>query len=323
MAIFCNKLVIFCGVFTLTFISSIVDVNAAYCNSQKKKADAGLYCSALSTHTCPPGCYCTGGGNFTWSVGDVEKGCKERWDKITTELNSKGVFLCPGGKTSKSGAKSVADCFSTTSTETQKCSPGCFCVLDGKIPKTLDTKNICGYSSAYQVSCGEDGVSMAFGRKENGLYTGLIACTRNVPNATYYFDDFSELYQGPTGFYGFVGQDLLTLPTSGQSLNKYGKAGVYQCPVSYPVSDTGAKKLTDCYKYDKNGNKVYFSQKQSTGDNLGYDIVGVDTLMTNLQSASNKIMQLTRKNYNSNTVISLEKDLQNALNKINSIISKF
>lgn len=79
--------------------------------SNNNHAPAGSYCGALLTKTCKPGCYCTGGGNFTWAAGDVEKGCREGWSKVTSELNPKGVFLCPQGCTSVAGAGSESDCF--------------------------------------------------------------------------------------------------------------------------------------------------------------------------------------------------------------------
>jgi len=88
------------------------DAYAAYCNSQGSKAPAGKYCKALSSFDCEKGCYCEGGGNFTWAVGDVEKGCKNRWSKVTSELNSKGVYLCPEGFTeSDKGAKTKNQCY--------------------------------------------------------------------------------------------------------------------------------------------------------------------------------------------------------------------
>lgn len=81
------------------------------CNSNSKPAPTGSYCGALLTKKCKPGCYCKGGGNFTWAAGDVEKGCRDRWSKVTSELNSKGVYLCPDGYTSVEGAGSEGDCF--------------------------------------------------------------------------------------------------------------------------------------------------------------------------------------------------------------------
>lgn len=81
--------------------------------SKNKIAGPGLYCGSSLTKECKPGCYCPGNGNgtFTWLAGDVEKGCKERWNKVTSELNDKGVFLCPVGYTSVEGAGDISDCF--------------------------------------------------------------------------------------------------------------------------------------------------------------------------------------------------------------------
>ncbi|MBR5903920.1 MAG: hypothetical protein IKZ49_00100 [Alphaproteobacteria bacterium] len=108
------------------------DADAKYCNSQGKKASAGHYCKALTVFDCEPGCYCTGGGNFTWAVGDVPKGCKNRWSKVTSELNSKGVYLCPSDyPNSAGGASKASDCYTTTNSgakvyykKTVKCDAG-------------------------------------------------------------------------------------------------------------------------------------------------------------------------------------------------------
>ena len=307
-----------CFLMTSIFALCITDADAAYCNSQKKKAGAGLYCNALATHTCPQGCYCTGGGNFTWAAGDVEKGCKNRWNKVTTELNSKGVYLCPSGYTSNAGAKSAKDCFVATTEDEKRCAPGCFCVKDGKMPKGWQTVNVCGYSFSHKVPCGEDSQSMVFGRNKDGIYTGTVACSRKLNNATYYFDEFSGIYEGKTGRYGFIGNDLITMPSPLAGLYDYGEAGIYTCPVSHPASDVGAKSPKDCYKYDKNGKKVYFSSKKSSG----YKIQGIEFLVSDLQSALDSMEKITHGDTDAGVVTNLIQELQNALSKVNELASK-
>jgi len=147
--------------------------------------------------------------------------------------------------------------------ETKKpCSPGCFCVYNGQISTKYDTKNICGYGSAYRVPCFDPNISHAFGIGENGkVYDGVVACSRNNPtNATYYFDEFNELFVGSTGMYGFIGEDLIVMPSIFEEFNSFAKEGIYQCPASHPNSASGAKSLLECYKYDAKGEKVYYKK---------------------------------------------------------------
>lgn len=147
--------------------------------------------------------------------------------------------------------------------ETKKpCSPGCFCVNNGQISTKYDTKNICGYGNAYRVACFNSDMGHAFGTGGNGnAYDGLVVCSRNSPlQATYYFDEFNELFVGNTGMYGFIGENLIVMPSIHEEFNSFAKEGIYQCPASYPNSASGAKSLLDCYKYDDKGKKVYYKK---------------------------------------------------------------
>lgn len=303
MVVFYKKFIAFSYFFLVSFCINIHDANAEYCNSQKKKAPKGFYCNALATHTCPEGCYCTGGGNFTWAVGDVEKGCKERWNKITTSLNSKGVYLCPSGQTSKKGAKSKNDCFTAPTAQEKRCAPGCFCVNNGNMPKGLGTGTICGASVAHPISCSRDRKhGIAFGMGEEGKWTGeSIACSRDTisPKVKYFFDDFSELYISNTGLYGFINGKLITMLSIQPGSYAWGKAGVYTCPSSYPASSEGAKSVDECYKYDKNGNKVYYSEKRKNNKSKSHDLDAIDV----------------------QTINTLTDDLQDLLNQVNKIAS--
>lgn len=169
-----------------------------------------------------------------------------------------------------------------------KCDPGCFCVFDGKYPAAFlaNTTNICGYNSAQRLSCGAENTDFVF---DGGYQDLTLACTYDASKpATYYFNEFYEVYTGVTGMYGFIGEDLIVMPTTG-SANKWGVAGIYQCPVSYPSSDAGAKTLWECYKRDKNGNKVYYSV-DSTVNYIGNN--DAKTLAVNLQNTVKKATQI-------------------------------
>ena len=158
LTMFCKKLAVFCGIFVMAFCLGVGNANAEYCNSSGYKAGPGSYCNALTKYGCPPGCYCTGGGNFTWWAGDVEKGCKERWDKVTSELNGQGVYLCPNGYTSAEGASKKEDCFLNGHSDIKykpiTCDPGTYLPANSKECKPCSgERNYCpGVKDVYPSS---------------------------------------------------------------------------------------------------------------------------------------------------------------------------
>lgn len=203
----------------------------------------------------------------------------------------------------------------------KKCPAGCFCVSGGQISENLDTRNICGSSFAQRVTCWGGRQSLAFGRNPTtGIYKGLLACNHSVSNATYYLDDFYEVYKGKTGMYGFKGNELIVMSSTDKVFNSWGEAGIYSCPSSYPSSAEGAKSLSECYKYDKNGSKIYYSKKQKNSGS--YYITGAEVLLKDLQQVLNKVNRIIYGNhYDVNAAKTVETDLQRILNKINGIVS--
>jgi len=147
-------------------------------------------------------------------------------------------------------------------TENMKpCAPGCFCVNNGQMRAGDNPRNICGYGVAQRVPCFDTSIGHAFGIEEGKAWGGLLECSRDSPRqATYYYDEFSEVFVSSTGMYGFIGDDLIVMPSHDVALNYWGEQGIYQCPSHYPNSAAGAKTLKECYKYDKNGNKVYYKK---------------------------------------------------------------
>ena len=166
----------------------------------------------------------------------------------------------------------------------KKCAPGCFCVFDGKTPERVNTVNICGYGTSHRVSCDDANTKIDF---VGGIGDKLtLSCSRDdVSNVTYYFDEFSELYTGTTGMYGFMGDDLIIMPTANVAGNTWGGMGIFQCPSSHPSSEAGAKTPYDCYTHDANGNKVYFTTTASSD---------VKVLAASLQSLLNKATQIAK-----------------------------
>lgn len=116
---FFKKLIVFCAFFTMAFCLNINNANAKYCNSYGSKVGAGKFCDNLVEKSCPAGCYCTGGGNISWVIGDVGKGCSGRWSKMS-DLSGKGVYLCPSPFTkSDGGASANTSCYYTNSSGTK------------------------------------------------------------------------------------------------------------------------------------------------------------------------------------------------------------
>jgi len=194
------------------------------------------------------------------------------------------------------------------------CGPGCFCIYDGK--GTSGNFNWCNFK-AQPVSC--DGVEKGFYFKY-GMYdnTGLLACHREILSAVYYFDEFSELYKDgePGGMYGFIGDDLMVMPQG-----MYGDRGIYSCPSSYPDSDSGAKTVFDCYKYDASGKKVYFKRSLKRGMlDIKKEIIhaGISVKQTEKNNGS----EIQQTKIGKTNVGTLNNDLETAKKMISVGISK-
>ena len=146
-------------------------------------------------------------------------------------------------------------CLCNAWAETVSCPAGCFCVNEGKY------NNSTGDNSQY---CNEKArpISSSNQCESNVLNFdgGRIDCVRNLSDkveARYFLDEFSELYDGYFGLYGVIDGEIIYMPRDN------GMHNVYSCPVSYPMSASGAKSLKDCFKYDANGKKVYYGAKQT------------------------------------------------------------
>ena len=172
------------------------------------------------------------------------------------------------------------------SEEMAKCPSGCFCIYDGLYPtRYLSAADICKDYVAHPVSCNTKDEEFTFaygdGQGEGG---GQLTCDRSK-DAVYYFVDFSELYKGETGVYGYIGEDLIVMAEISSGYGSImGQSGIYVCPSSYPESARGAKTLYECYTHDEKGNKVYYNNVTDSKD--------IKTLATNLQNALNQAVQI-------------------------------
>lgn len=133
------------------------------------------------------------------------------------------------------------------------CPAGCFCLNNGE-------SVFAGYQSVIN-SCYQSATIGHYGPNVGREYCGVWVGGSVMENMDYYYDEFSVFYEGDFGFYGFIDNEFVygnhcNNIVTNQSFPS--KLDVFQCPVSHPHSAIGAKALTECYKYDANGNKVYY-----------------------------------------------------------------
>jgi len=249
-----------------------------------KDVPAGKYCkTAGSKPDCPVGCYCTGSKHAVGTSINVALSCSIRMNEA--QLNASGIFFCPEYTTSNEGAKTVTDCYnpilgsgsnsSSNMVVMRQCPSGCFCVNNGQIGLPNDT--LIGYEyAAWQTQCQSpaqplsphhQSVCNTQGWVRININNGVggedlyLICDREHYNNYngYFMDEFEEIYKNSDfgGAYGRKGGEIIYF--GGMSTTATGNLGMYGCPQSYPSSDSGAKTVYDCYKYDANGNKVYYS----------------------------------------------------------------
>lgn len=159
------------------------------------------------------------------------------------------------------------------------CPAGCFCINDGKYDASYGMhEDICTLSAQRKPAYCETG--RAFYSYRNGL----LGCPGNTSQAAnYYMDEFTELYEGYYGFYGFIGNDLILMP-SNENVQ-----GRYQCPATHPMSAKGAKSLYNCFKYDANGNKVYYGTGQTINCAPGQYLPANAKTCSNCDASKNQI----------------------------------
>lgn len=244
---------------------------------------AGKYCKTAGTKPdCPVGCYCTGSKHAVGTSINVALSCSIRMNEA--QLNASGIFFCPEYTTSNEGAKTVTDCYnpilgsgsnsSSNMVVMRQCPSGCFCVNNGQIGLPNDT--LIGYEyAAWQTQCQspaqplspyQQSVCNTQGWVRININNGVggedlyLICDREHYNNYngYFMDEFEEIYKNSDfgGAYGRKGGEIIYF--GGMSTSATGNLGMYGCPQSYPSSDSGAKTVYECYKYDANGNKVYY-----------------------------------------------------------------
>lgn len=191
------------------------------------------------------------------------------------------------------------------------CPAGCFCLNNGKIDgerikqpygwvgngydvnEALNkVSTICQapaqtFAATTQFACNVTGWYEIYGSTSTYLICDREKYSHYGPNNndhfSYYMDEFSEMYNGTFGVYGRKNNEIIYFPNSVY----YDK--MYQCPVSYPISDQGAKTITDCYTYDLNGNKLYYGTKQTILCPEGKYLKANSTTCSNCQASKQQI----------------------------------
>ena len=181
-------------------------------------------------------------------------------------------------------------CLNTANAETPKpCPAGCFCLNNGQAKSVQESLCTKAASDAKTLTC--DGIK--YGIK-------FIIPRRDCPNIkdtnnTIFADDFSQLYVGQFGWYGIK---------DGQFLYGYHSVGTYHaqyvveallCPETYPNSEEGSNSLTDCFRYDASGNKIYYGS-------TNYGNCNTDAIRSTVQNLQQALLKAAQ-------------DLQTALDK--------
>lgn len=92
---------------TVLSLGQMGDTYATSCTT----AGAGSVCLGTTLRDCAPGCYCTGGGNWSISKGDFHDACSKRWSNVD---GTHGAYLCPKDfPNSANKASKDTECYTT------------------------------------------------------------------------------------------------------------------------------------------------------------------------------------------------------------------
>jgi len=151
-------------------------------------------------------------------------------------------------------------CLYNTSANARTCPTGCFCLNDGEV-HTIIQEDLCTRGGAHRLNTKTMNCNEIYTYGDTTIIRDKLCM--HCPNCLF-VEDFSEIYVGDFGWYGYK---------NNQFLYGYHQAGTYAtnavtdalvCPSTYPNSDPGASTLTQCYKYDANGNKKYYKRLPHT-----------------------------------------------------------
>lgn len=176
--------------------------------------------------------------------------------------------------------------YTTNATAETDCPTGCFCLNNGKYDNTYSIGNSCSLPATMYTPNPSSGFSSHYGNI-------VLSSSPDDFVADFYATDFRKLYLGATGFYGFIGDEFIYANTTISGFGDNSSAPlfdhIFQCPVTHPNSASGAKALNDCFKYDANGNKIYYGAGQTIHCNAGTYLPGGATSCVACNTSQNQI----------------------------------
>lgn len=166
------------------------------------------------------------------------------------------------------------------------CPKDCFCLNNGRSAqsgyKDANSSEIIGniwYSGKCREHAGYVSDKSSYPKSYQNITVALKPGGYGV-KADYYVEDFSEFYESELGFYGIKDGEFIY----GYKANYF---DMLPCPVTHPNSERGSSSLSQCFKYNENGDKVYYHSANYGSCNID----GLKATIQNLQKALAKAAQ--------------------------------
>lgn len=148
----------------------------------------------------------------------------------------------------------------------EKCPAGCFCLNDGEYELRGNyAPGETGYcSSKTAIQFPSNWGSELYCSDTEVINDNLTTSATPQLPIYYYLSEFSEFYTAELGGYGLLNGNFVYFNDCNlyDNMGKIQKAdSIFQCPYHFPHSAEGSKSLGDCFKYDINGNKIYYGSE--------------------------------------------------------------
>ena len=201
------------GAAVVLLIEQMSDTYATSCTT----AGAGKVCLGTTLRNCAPGCYCTGGGNWSISVTAFWNACSGRWSNIDGEH---GAYLCPYDfPLSGEASSSVASCYQEVGGKQLyykqiDCGEGFFLPKDSDTKKKCTSGKVCKGGSFYPSTTNDQGIEdCSDGFEPNAEQTACVKATKNCPAGTYLPKQSRECEDCPNGYVCLGGNYEVDYPT--------------------------------------------------------------------------------------------------------------
>ena len=155
----------------------------------------------------------------------------------------------------------------------KKCPAGCFCLNNGEYESRYEETRHCEMQPASNIPDHWESANYCDMVEIINDLSPLIEGKYHSMAGTYYhLSEFSEFYNGGLGGYGLKNGNFMYFNncffTDTNKATKFDL--IFQCPQTFQYSDEGSKSLGDCFKYDINGNKIYYGSEQKIVCNEGH-----------------------------------------------------